>query len=116
MAKPLADSLVDRQAKNDGSVQCLFDCLRLERSSLKCPIDQGPYVRHHYECWGVLFSSTWHFGQIEEAPKINPELTVLHHTKGMILTELALSTTSREIARRRLVQSEDEISPLLKNL
>jgi len=48
MAKPFADSLVDRQAKNDGSVQCLFDCLRLERSSLKCPIDQGPYVRQHY--------------------------------------------------------------------
>jgi hypothetical protein len=32
----------------------------------------------------------------------------------MILSELDLSTTSREIARRRLVQSEDEFRLCLK--
>jgi tetratricopeptide (TPR) repeat protein len=46
--------------------------------------------------------------QIEEGLKIDPEIRVLHHTKGVILSQLAMTTESRDIARRRLAQSEHE--------
>ena len=44
--------------------------------------------------------------QIEEALNLNPNFMVLHHTKGMILRELAMTIESIDVARRRLTQSE----------
>jgi hypothetical protein len=53
-------------------------------------------------------------GQIDEGLKLNSKIRVLHHTKGMILSQLAMTTESREIARRRLAQSEEEFRHCLR--
>mgnify|MGYP001806199693 CR=1 FL=1 len=44
--------------------------------------------------------------QIERAIKMDSRKRVLHHTKGLILGQLAAETTSREVARRWLAQAE----------
>lgn len=44
--------------------------------------------------------------QIEQALVLGPRIRSLHHTKGVVLRELALSLESRELGRRRLAQSE----------
>lgn len=69
---------------------------------------KNPYVRQHYA--RMLFraeSLTLALTQIDEAIKLNPNLRVLYHTKGHILSEVALTEGSLDIARRRLIQSED---------
>src|SRR2546426_858496 len=38
--------------------------------------------------------------------KINKDVRVLYHTKGLVLTDIAIGTEGEEIARRRLVQAE----------
>jgi tetratricopeptide (TPR) repeat protein len=53
-------------------------------------------------------------GQIDEGLRLNSQIRVLHHTKGIILSELAMTTESREIARRRLAQSEEEFHHCLR--
>jgi tetratricopeptide (TPR) repeat protein len=45
-------------------------------------------------------------GQIDSALKLDASIRVLHHTKGVVLAQLAIETPSDEIARRRLAQSE----------
>jgi tetratricopeptide (TPR) repeat protein len=93
----------------------LIDSIRTLEGRIKffeqaCQKDPGsPYVRQHYA--RMLSRSNQYplaLSQIEEGLKLNPDLRVLHHTKGMILAELAMRTESREIARRRLAQSEEE--------
>lgn len=44
--------------------------------------------------------------QIEKAIEMSPRKRVLYHTKGLILRDLAIETTSREVARRWLAQAE----------
>lgn len=44
--------------------------------------------------------------QIEKAIEMSPRKRVLYHTKGLILRDLAIGTTSREVARRWLAQAE----------
>ena len=96
-----SDRLVDSIRTLDGRIRFF------EQACQKDPT--SAYVRQHY---ARMLSRARQFnlalGQIDEALKINSEIRVLHHTKGVILSELALSTPSREIARRRLAQSEDE--------
>jgi tetratricopeptide (TPR) repeat protein len=45
-------------------------------------------------------------GQIDEALRMSPRARVLHHTRGMILGDLAIDAEVDEVARRRLAQSE----------
>src|SRR5712692_9400966 len=77
---------------------------------LRRPVEKTPLaltsVSIMQECW---------LDQIEEGLKINSKIRVLHHTKGVILNQLAMTTESREIARRRLVQSEDEFRFCISN-
>jgi tetratricopeptide (TPR) repeat protein len=102
-----SDRLVDSIRTLEGRIRFFEQACQKDPSS--------PYVRQHYaRMLGRSLQFNLALGQIEEALKLNPELRVLHHTKGMILSELALSTLSREIARRRLVQSEDEFRLCLK--
>lgn len=68
---------------------------------------QSPYVRQHYARMlsreGKLDLA---FLQIDEAIRINPNVRVLHHTKGVVLHQMAMTTPSLDLARRRLAQSE----------
>lgn len=69
---------------------------------------RSEYVRQHYArmlrreglCDAAL-------SQIDSAIEMASGTRVLYHTKGVILTDLALETESVEIARRRLTQAED---------
>jgi tetratricopeptide (TPR) repeat protein len=101
-----SDRLVDSIRTLDGRIRFF------EQACQKDPT--SAYVRQHY---ARMLARARQFnlalGQIEEALKINSEIRVLHHTKGVILSELALSTPSREIARRRLAQSEEEFRSCL---
>ena len=93
----------------------LVDSIRILKSRIRffeqaCQKDPtSPYVRQHY---ARMLARSEQFnlalGQIDEGLKLNSKIRVLHHTKGMILYQLAMVTESREIARRRLAQSEDE--------
>jgi tetratricopeptide (TPR) repeat protein len=44
--------------------------------------------------------------QVSEGLELGPDVRVLHHTKGMVLTSMALEAESEEVGRRRLVQAE----------
>ena len=76
-----------------------------EQACQKDPI--SPYVRRRF---ARMLARSEHFNlalaQIEQGLKLNSG--GLHHTKGVILYQLAMNTESQEIARRRMVQSEDE--------
>jgi tetratricopeptide (TPR) repeat protein len=102
-----SDRLVDSIRTLDGRIRFF------EQACQKDPM--SAYVRQHY---ARMLSRSKQFnlalGQIEEAIKIDPDIRVLHHTKGVILSELALSIPSRDIGRRRLVQSEDEFRNCLR--
>jgi tetratricopeptide (TPR) repeat protein len=47
-------------------------------------------------------------GQIDQALSISEDIRVLHHTKGLILAQLALESQGPDVARKRLAQSEAE--------
>jgi tetratricopeptide (TPR) repeat protein len=94
-----SDRIVDSIRTLDGRIHFFETACRKDPES--------PYVRQHYARMlsraGKLELS---LGQIDEALKINPDILVLHHTKGIILMELGLTIDSIDIARRRLAQSE----------
>jgi tetratricopeptide (TPR) repeat protein len=96
-----SDRLVDSIRALEGRVRFF------EQACAKDPT--SPYVRQHY---ARMLARSKEFnlalGQIDEGLKLNPQIRVLHHTKGVILNQLAMTTESREIGRRRLAQSEDE--------
>jgi tetratricopeptide (TPR) repeat protein len=96
-----SDRLVDSIRTLDGRTRFF------EQACQKDPL--SPYVRQHF---ARMLARSKQFnlalGQIEEGLKLNPNIRVLHHTKGMILQQLAMAGESIEIARRRLVQSEEE--------
>jgi tetratricopeptide (TPR) repeat protein len=48
--------------------------------------------------------------QIDRALAIAPSLRVLHHTRGMVLRQMAMAAESTEIGRRFLVQAEQAFS------
>jgi tetratricopeptide (TPR) repeat protein len=94
-----SDRIVDTIRTLDGKIQFFDTACRKEPES--------PYVKQHYA--RMLFREEkleLALGQIDEALKINPSIRVLHHTRGVVLGKLATTTISDEIARRRLVQSE----------
>ncbi len=68
---------------------------------------ESPYVRQHYS--RMLYregKAELALGQIEEAIRLNPRARVMYHTKGLVLSLLAQTTESLDLARRRLAQSE----------
>jgi len=69
---------------------------------------ESEYVRQHYaRMLSRENKSDLAFSQIDEAIKLNPLNRILYHTKGIVLTQLAMSVESSDIARRRLFQAED---------
>ena len=75
----------------------------------------SPYVLQHYA--RMLLRSDkpdLALGQIDGALTLYPRGRVLHHTRGVILRHLALSLDSTDMARRRLVQSEEAFRQALR--
>jgi tetratricopeptide (TPR) repeat protein len=95
-----SDHVVDAIRTLDGKIQFFETACRKDPES--------PYVRQHYaRMLSRQNRVELALSQVDEGIKMNPNLRVLHHTRGVILSQLALSIESQEIARRRLVQAED---------
>ena len=92
----------------------MVDCIRslegrmnfFEKACQKDP--RSPYVRQHYSrMLSRADKAELALDQIEKALGFDHNLRILYHTKGIVLMQLALNVESLDIARRRLVQSED---------
>lgn len=94
-----SDETVEGVASFEAKVKFFESACRKDPSS--------PYVRQHYARMlrreGKLDLA---LGQIDQGLSMDSTLRVLHHTRGVILKDLALELESNEIARRRLAQSE----------
>lgn len=67
----------------------------------------SPYVRQHYARMLLRASRPeLALSQIELALSRSSSLRVLHHTKGEVLKQLAITTASEDVARKYLVRSE----------
>ena len=68
---------------------------------------EGPYVRQHYARMLTRAERPeLALPQIEKALEFDPNIRVLHHTQGLILSQLAMTAESLELGRRRLLQAE----------
>lgn len=96
-----SDHLVDAIRTLDGKIKYFDAACRKDPTS--------PYVRQHYaRMLAREGKAELALGQIDTAIELNPKIRVLYHTKGKVLSELALSIESHDIARKRLAQSEAE--------
>ena len=76
----------------------------------------NPYVRQHYARM-LMRSQREHLALTQmEAPAIslNANILALHHTKGLVLTQLALRSPSMDIGRRFLAQAEDSFKTCMR--
>lgn len=95
-----SDHVVDSIRSLDGKIQFFENACRKDPES--------PYVRQHYaRMLSREGKDELALGQIDEGLRMSSGLRVLHHTRGVILSHLASTIESTEIARRRLVQAED---------
>lgn len=94
-----SDRTVDTIRTLDGKTKFFDSACR------KDPV--SPYIRQHYarmlareerEELALL--------QIEEAIRLSSNIRILHHTKGVVLSQLAIKSESLDLARRRLAQAE----------
>jgi tetratricopeptide (TPR) repeat protein len=70
----------------------------------------NPYVRQHYaRMLNREGKSSTALSVINEALRLNPELRVLYHTKGLILSHLCMAAQSREVGVRYLHQAVDAL-------
>ena len=101
------DSLVRSDATVDGLSTLEGKIRFFEAAAQKDPM--SPYVRQHYARMLLREHKTeLALAEIDRALSLDEGNRVLHHTKGVILRDLALNNDSAEIARRRLAQSEGE--------
>jgi hypothetical protein len=78
-----------------------------EMASLKSPRD--PYVLQHYARMLLREGQpTVALAQIDAAIAMNDSVRVFHHTRGLILAELATKAHSDDLGRKWLYQSERE--------
>ena len=69
---------------------------------------ESPYVRQHYSRMLYRENKTdLALAKIEKAIELDPQIKVLNHTKGLILSKMTLEIESQDIARRRLTQAEN---------
>ena len=101
-----SDRIVDSIQSLDGKIRFF------ETACRKDPI--SPYVRQHYaRMLSREGNAELALDQIDKAIKIDGNIKALHHTKGVVLSRLALSIESEGIARRRLAQSEASYQKVL---
>jgi tetratricopeptide (TPR) repeat protein len=76
-----------------------------EKSCKKDPI--STYVRQHYARMLMRENKLeLALAQINSAIEMDNKVRVLYHTKGLILSKMAMETESADLARRRLIQGE----------
>lgn len=83
-----------------------------ERACKKDP--DSPYIRQHYA--RMLYREKRYeiaLSQIESALDIDNKARILYHTKGLILSKMALENDSVSIARKRMIQSENSYKKAL---
>ena len=101
-----ADRVIDSIRTLEGKIR-FFDT-----AAGKDPV--SPYVRQHYaRMLSRQDKPEFALAQIDEGIKLDPKVQVLHHTRGVILSQLALSSEGIDIARRRLAQAEDSFRKVL---
>jgi len=95
-----------RSDRTVDTIRTLDEKIRFFESACRKEPDNA-YVRQHYARMLIRESKgELALGQIEEAIRLNPNIRVLYHTKGVALSQLAIETESVELARRRLAQAE----------
>ena len=101
----------DRMIQSDrliDSIKTLEGKIRFFETAVRKDPD-NPYVHQHYSRMLLRErKSDLALGQIEMALKLASNNRILHHTKAVILRELAIDAQGEDIARKRLVQSEEE--------
>lgn len=94
-----SDRMVDRIRTLDGRIQFFEKACRKDTES--------PYVRQHYaRMLSRADKAELALSQIDEALRFDPNVRIMHHTKGMVLMQLAMGIESHDIARKRFAQSE----------
>lgn len=84
-----------------------------EKACKKDP--DNPYVRQHYARMHIRSGyENAALTIVEEAIKMDKTIRVLHHTKGYILSCMAISSESEELGKRRLLQSEESYFTALR--
>ncbi len=108
---PMDVKAFDQMVRSDRLVdglQTLEDRIKFfETAARKDP--GSPYVRQHFARMfhrAHLFDSA--LGQIDQGIALRPRAVprVLYHTKGLVLSSLAIASESIEVGRRRLAQAE----------
>lgn len=94
-----SDHLVDSIGTLDGKIQFF------EKSCKKDP--NSPYVRQHYSRM-LMRENKFELAlsEVQNALNIDNKIRVLFHTKGLILANMVSELESEELARKRLIQSE----------
>ena len=94
-----SDRLVDSIRTFDGRTKFFETAVKKDPES--------PYVRQHFaRMLSRADRPELSLSQIEKALELNSKLKALHHTQGVVLSQLMLQTENTEIARRRLAQAE----------
>jgi tetratricopeptide (TPR) repeat protein len=95
------DAIVESFRTLDGKIRFFETACKREPES--------PYVRQHFARMLLRENrSTLALSEIESALKMDNTLRVLHHTRGSVLAELAVSAESDDVGRKWMIQSEHE--------
>ena len=102
-----SDRIIDSMRSLEGKMKFFETACKKDPSN--------PYVRQHYS---RMLSREKHgevaLGQIDEAIRMNSRIRVFYHTKGIVLYKLALSEKGRDMAMRRMVQSEESFRTCIR--
>ena len=94
-----SDRVIDSIRSLDGKIQFF------EKACRKDPV--SPYVRQHYARMLMRENRLeLALAQINSAVEMDNKVRVLYHTKGLVLSKMAMEIDSTDLARRRLIQSE----------
>jgi tetratricopeptide (TPR) repeat protein len=98
-----SDELVDSMESLDAKIRYF------ELATRSDPVN--PYVKQHFARMYLRadqLSSA--LGQIDQGLALGPEIRVLHHTKGVILSRLCEQAESTDVARRFMARAEEEFN------
>lgn len=94
-----SDRVIDAIRSLDGKIDFF------EKACKKDPV--SPYVRQHYARMLMRENRLeLALAQVNSAIGMDNKVRVLYHTKGLVLSKMAMGTESADLARRRLLQGE----------
>jgi tetratricopeptide (TPR) repeat protein len=98
-----SDRVVDAIRSLDGKIDFF------EKACRKDPV--SPYVRQHYARMLMRENRLeLALAQINSAIEMDKKVKILYHTKGLVLSKMAMGTESADLARRRVIQGEGVFS------